>query len=71
MSSTVIRHERLGRSADEIGTERGRWLGDVYAALAHYDDHREAIDAAIRADGAFVTEQRQREPSKVAVTGEV
>jgi uncharacterized protein (DUF433 family) len=58
-------HERLGLSADEIATGYDLTLGDVYAALAYYHDHRAAIDAAIQADGALVAELRQRTPSRL------
>jgi len=61
----VVWHERLGLSADEIATEYGLSLADVYAALTYYYDHREEIDQAIRADEAFVTELRKRIPSKL------
>lgn len=37
----VVRHERMGRSADEICAEYDLTLADVYAALAYYFDHRE------------------------------
>lgn len=40
-----------GRSADEIVTDFPQLtLSDVYAALAYYHDHREAIDNDIRED---------------------
>jgi uncharacterized protein (DUF433 family) len=61
----AIWHERLGLSADDIASAYGLSLTDVYAALAHYYDHREEVDAAIRADDAFVAELRQRTPSKL------
>src|SRR5947207_16006379 len=61
----AIWHERLGMSADEIATAYRVSLADVYAALAYYYDHREEVDQAIRADDAFVTELRQRTPSKL------
>lgn len=61
----IIWHERLGLSADEIATEYGLTLADVYAALAYYFDHREEIDAAIRTDETFITELRRRIPSKL------
>ncbi len=61
----VIWHERLGRSSDEIATEYGLSLADVYAALAYYYDHREEIDRMIQADAAVVAELRQRIPSKL------
>jgi uncharacterized protein (DUF433 family) len=61
----VVWHERLGLSADEIASEYGLSLADVYAALAYYYDHREEIDQAIRADEALVAELRRETPSKV------
>jgi hypothetical protein len=59
-------HERVGLGADETATECGLTLADVYAALAYYYDHREAIDQAFRADDEFITKLRQRTPSKVS-----
>lgn len=59
----VIWHERLGISADEIATEYGLSLADVYAALAYYYDHRELIDHAIREDEEFIAELRRQTPS--------
>jgi len=61
----VIWHERLGLNADEIATEYDLSLSDVYAALAYYYDHREAIDRTIRLDEEFVNELRKRTPSKL------
>ncbi|MCL5959729.1 MAG: DUF433 domain-containing protein [Chloroflexi bacterium] len=61
----VIWHERLGLSADEIASEHGLSLGDVYAALAYYYDHRESIDQAIREDEDLVADLRRRIPSKL------
>jgi uncharacterized protein (DUF433 family) len=48
VQDVVVWHERLGLSADEIASEYGLSLADVYAALAYYYDHREEIDRAIR-----------------------
>jgi uncharacterized protein DUF433 len=48
----------MGMSVDEIATDYDLTLGQIYAALSYYHDHREAIDAAIRADEAFVEEVR-------------
>jgi len=61
----VIWHDRLGMLADEIATEYGISLADVYAALAYYHDHQDEINAAIRAEEALVNDMRQRYPSKV------
>jgi uncharacterized protein (DUF433 family) len=65
VQDVVVWHERLGLSADEIATEYGLSLADVYAALAYYYDHREEIDRAIRADEAFVAELRKHTPSRL------
>jgi uncharacterized protein (DUF433 family) len=65
VQNVVIWHERLGLNADEIATEYGLSLADVYAALAYYYDHRDAIDRAIQADEELVAELRRRTPSKL------
>jgi len=69
----VLDHQRGGMSPDEIvSAYPSLGLADVYAALAYYFDHREAIDADIRADdehwakvqaenpGALIDRLRQR-----------
>lgn len=37
----------MGKAADAIGVEHNLTLAEVYAALAYYFDHREAIDATL------------------------
>ena len=59
----AIWHERLGKGADEIAAEHDLTLADVYAALAYYFDHREAIDARMMEDRAFAQALRARTPS--------
>lgn len=53
----VLWHERMGMSPEEIVSE---WphltLGDVYAALAYYDDNRKRIDAEMKAEEEKATE---------------
>jgi uncharacterized protein (DUF433 family) len=61
----VIWHERIGRSADEIASEYELSLGDVYAALAYYYDHREQIEAMIRSDDAFMEQLKSQTSSKL------
>jgi uncharacterized protein (DUF433 family) len=61
----VIWHERLGRGPDEMAAEYDLTLGDVYAALTYYFDHREEIDRTIRDGQAFAEGLRQRTPSKL------
>jgi uncharacterized protein (DUF433 family) len=67
VQNVVLWHERLGLSADEIASEYDLSLGDVYAALAYYYDHREAIDQSIRADEDFVAEPRKMTGSQLTV----
>jgi uncharacterized protein (DUF433 family) len=61
----AVWHERLGKSADEIATEYDLTLADVYAALAYYFDHRDAIDQSIQSGRAFADALRCNMPSKV------
>ncbi len=61
----VIWHERIGIVADEIATEHGLTLSDIYAALAYYYDHRKEIDEAIRTDETFIAELRRKIPAKL------
>jgi len=65
VQNIVIWHERMGLSADEIATEYGLTLADVYAALSYYYDHRAEIDEAMRTDESFVAGLRSRTPSKL------
>jgi len=60
----VIMHERQGMSPKDIVSEFPHLtLADVYAALAYYHDHREAINAEIAADRAWYEELRANNPS--------
>lgn len=63
VQNIVLWHERMGMSADEIATEYGLTLADVFAALTYYYDNRAEIDDSIRADEAFVSELRKQTPS--------
>ena len=66
VQNIVIWHERMGLSADEIATEHGLTLAEVYAALAYYYDHHAEIDDMIRTDDSFIAELRSRTPSKLS-----
>ena len=62
----AIMHERQGMSPEEIVSEYPHLtLADVYAALAYYHDHREAMNAEIAADRAWYEEQRAKNPSRL------
>jgi uncharacterized protein (DUF433 family) len=66
VQDVAIWHERMGKSVDEIATEYGLTLGEVYAALSYYHDHREEVEASIRSGAALVEEMKQRHPSRLA-----
>jgi uncharacterized protein (DUF433 family) len=63
----VIWHERLGYSPDEVVSHYPQLtLADVYAALAYYHDHREAIDTDIREGEDLASALQRQIPSKLA-----
>jgi uncharacterized protein (DUF433 family) len=63
----VAWHERQGLSPDEIVSHFPQLtLGDVYAALAYYHDHGEAIRQAMQDDAALAEAMRAKTPSKLA-----
>jgi len=64
----AVWHDRLGKSPDEIVADHpGLTLADVYAALVYYYDHREQIDAEIRADGDFAASMKAKLPASLLV----
>ena len=71
VQDVAIWHERMGKSVDEIATEYDLTLGEVYAALSYYHDHREEIEASIRTGAAFVEEKKQSHPSKLAMVNHI
>lgn len=55
----IVLWNEEGRSPEEIVGEFPQLsLADVHAALAYYFDHRDEIDAEIRADAEFVNRAR-------------
>ena len=63
VQNIVLWHERLGRSYDEIAAEYDLTLGDVYAALTYYFDHRSEIDLSIAESEEYVKEMKKNTPS--------
>jgi uncharacterized protein (DUF433 family) len=62
----VIWSERMGLSADEIVSRHPQLnLADVYAGLAYYHDHRQAIDDDMKRGRDLVEEMRRMHPSKL------
>jgi hypothetical protein len=57
----------LGNSADQIIAEYPQLtLADVHAAIAYYYDHKDEIDAQIKADQDFVQQLRTAAPGPLA-----
>ncbi len=59
----AVWHERMGLSPDEIASEYGLTLGEVYAALSYYWDHRDQIEADIEEGRALAARLRGGAPS--------
>jgi len=53
VQNSVIWHEWINRSAEEIADEVDLTLAKVYAALAYYYDHRSEIDQPMSKRGKF------------------
>jgi uncharacterized protein (DUF433 family) len=64
VQNIVVWHEHMGKTPDEIGAEYNLALAEIYAALAYYFDHREAIDQSIMDDEAFVEALRTQTPTR-------
>jgi uncharacterized protein (DUF433 family) len=66
VSSIAVSHERMGLAPDQIVQNHpGLTLGEVYAALSYYWDHREEIDSEISAAREFTEEMRKNWKSKI------
>lgn len=60
-------HQRGGESPDEIVSGYPSiTLSDVYAALAYYFDHKDEIDADIKADDEHWAEVERQNPGRLA-----
>src|SRR5208283_3800656 len=63
VANIVAWHEQTGMSVSEIvETYDGITPADVHAALAYYHDHRDAIEAQMKADEQFVAEMKGKAP---------
>jgi uncharacterized protein (DUF433 family) len=62
----VVMHERQGMKPEEIVTEYPHLtLAGIYSALAYYHDHREQINADIRAELEWYEEMKAKHPSRL------
>lgn len=72
VSDLALLHLRLGRSVDQIAGDYALPLASIYAALAHYYDHRQEIDERIAADEAYADDlQRSLESPLGAKLGAI
>lgn len=66
VQNIAIWHERMGKTVDEISTEYGLSLAEIYAALSYYFDNRAAIDQDIQKGDEFVDTMRAQHQSRLA-----
>lgn len=66
VKQVAVWHEFMGKSADEIASESGLELSDIYAALSYFFENRTAIMRAIQAEDDLVKSLKNRFPSKIA-----
>ena len=65
VQDVAIWHHHMGLSVNEIATKYDLSPDDVQAALDYYANNRNEIEETIRAGEVFVSETRQRHPSKL------
>ncbi len=61
----VVLHEWHGWRVDQIADELELTLGQVYAALSYYHDHREEIQRSLRDEQDFIERYFAERPSKL------
>jgi uncharacterized protein (DUF433 family) len=65
----VVMHERQGMTPSQIVSEYPHLtLAGIYAALAYYHDHREDVNADIRAEQEWYEEMKSKHPSRLQET---
>ena len=57
--------DKSGLSADEIATTYHLTLGEVYAALSYYFDHKYQIDEQVRSNDLIVSQLKEKYVSKI------
>ena len=60
VSEIVLWHEQSGWDVEKIAQEFDLTLGQVYAALSYYYDHREQIQAFIAAEKEWTQTARSK-----------
>lgn len=62
----AVWHEQMGYSVDEIATQYGLTLSEIYAALAYYYDHKAEVDRTITESETFAETLSKKTPSLLA-----
>jgi uncharacterized protein (DUF433 family) len=63
----VVMHELQAMTPQEIVSEYPHLtLADVHASLAYYHDHREEVNADIRAEREWYEEMKSKHPSRLS-----
>lgn len=65
VQDVAVWHERMGMSPDEMADQFGLTLGEVYAALAYYFDHRKEIQRDLEHDRKLIAAHKRQSPSLV------
>lgn len=67
VQDVYVWHELQGKSADEIVSEFPQLsMGDVYAAMTYYWDHRDEIMRQMQEETEFVERMKGKHPSLLA-----
>src|SRR5437773_9464156 len=65
VADIVLMHRRMGRALEEIAGTYDLSLAAVYAAMAHYYDHKLEIDQSLDEEEAFAEAFKQNNPSRL------
>jgi uncharacterized protein (DUF433 family) len=66
VKQVVVWHDLMGWTPDEIASEYGLTLSDVYASLYYYHENPSPINEAIQQEKGFIAEQKLKTVSKLA-----
>jgi len=64
VQDVVIWHYELEQPVEQIAEDYNLTLGDVYAALAYYHDHKKEIDKSMKEGEKLVEQMKKKIPSK-------
>jgi uncharacterized protein (DUF433 family) len=65
VADIVLMHRRLGRALEEISGTYDLPLAAVYAAMAYYYDHKDAIDQSLDEEEGMAEAFKRNNPSRL------